>query len=319
MVGQFSANASALGYFYQARYALWLLIEAGRSNLDAEMSLERFDDVAFHNAEDPVALIQTKHHIVDNQSSLSDSSPDLWKTIRIWCTESLRQHWHINKITFMLVTTALASSGSIASKLRSEDTGCRDIEGACILLRKIAVTSRNQDNRLGYEAFLKLTDNEQLTLLNNTYVLDASPNILDVRSKILTELRYQAINVESFYERLEGWWFRKIIEHLSYNSQGTISHRHLMNTITDYQQQLYKDNLPIDFLGPIDIEAQENMLIGKQRIFIEQLHLVNVKMPRIKLAISDYHKAYKQRSKWVREELLLIEELIKYENRLCDE
>jgi len=53
----------------------------------------------------------------------------------------------------MLVTTALASSGSIASKLRSEDTGSRDVEGACILLHKIAVTSRNQDNRLGYEAF----------------------------------------------------------------------------------------------------------------------------------------------------------------------
>src|SRR5881628_1155073 len=75
MSGQFSANASALGYFYQARYALLLLLGA---DVDAEMSLERYDDIAFEQEGTPKELLQTKHQI-NYTGSLSDASTDLWK------------------------------------------------------------------------------------------------------------------------------------------------------------------------------------------------------------------------------------------------
>ncbi len=318
MPGQFSANASALGYFYQARYALLLLMEAGKTDPDAEMSIERFDDVAFEEAENPTELIQTKHHF-NSSASLSDASTDLWKTIRIWSTESLKQSWDIDKIIFTLVTTTLAPPGSIASKLRSSDSGYRNVDEALTALLNVSKASESQDNRQAYEAFLGLSENQQHTLLNNVRILDASPNILDVRNKILGELRYTTRYLESIYERLEGWWFRKVIEHLSQDSRGTISHRELQAKLYDFQEQFHQDNLPIDFLRPINIDSDENALSGKQRIFIKQLRLVKIGQTRIRIAISDYHKAYKQRSRWVREDLLLIDELNEYEDHLYNE
>jgi hypothetical protein len=44
MPSNFSAGPSALGYLYQARYALYLLLLAEE---EAALSIERFDDVAF--------------------------------------------------------------------------------------------------------------------------------------------------------------------------------------------------------------------------------------------------------------------------------
>ena len=81
MMEDFSANASALGYFYQSRYALFLLLS--RAEADAELFVERLDDISFEQGDDPVELLQTKHHIKAT-ASLSDASTALWKTLRVW-------------------------------------------------------------------------------------------------------------------------------------------------------------------------------------------------------------------------------------------
>ncbi len=318
MSGQFSANASALGYFYQARYALMLLMNEGKIYPDAEMSIERFDDVAFEQAANPTELIQTKHHL-NKLASLSDTSADLWKTIRIWCTESLKHNWDVSKIIFTLVTTAMAPEASIASKLRLSESGGRDVESALIDLRNVANTSSSKENKSAYDAFLGLDENQQRLLINNVRVLDSSPNIMDVQSKILTELRYTTRFFAKIYERLEGWWFCRVIDHLSRDSQGTISHKELLEKIYELQDQFHQDNLPIDFSGPINIDSPEYELNTKQRIFVEQLQLVEVGPKRTRMAISDFHKAYRQRSRWIREEVALIDEIIHYEDNLYEE
>ncbi len=79
---QFSAAPSAAGYLYQARLALLLCIPHANSGVEIEISVERLDDVAFEKNGTPVELLQTKHHI-DRVASLSDASPDVWKTLRV--------------------------------------------------------------------------------------------------------------------------------------------------------------------------------------------------------------------------------------------
>ena len=80
MPSNFSAGPSALGYLYQARYAMFLLLLAEE---EAALSIERFDDVAFEQSGTPYELLQLKHHLGTN-AALTDASSDLWKTIRIW-------------------------------------------------------------------------------------------------------------------------------------------------------------------------------------------------------------------------------------------
>lgn len=75
------AQAQMLGYLYQVRCALMLLIESDAPSL--KLFIEKFDDVSFENDSNPVAMVQLKHHI-GRTGNLTDRSPDLWRTIKIW-------------------------------------------------------------------------------------------------------------------------------------------------------------------------------------------------------------------------------------------
>ncbi|ANS76487.1 hypothetical protein AWM70_19480 [Paenibacillus yonginensis] len=321
MIGQglikitdFSANAQALGYFYQARYALYMLL---KSNPDLHISIEKLDDIAFEKDGTPIELIQTKHHM-NSVSSLTNSCSDLWKTIRIWSTAVQNGEVSTESIKFTLITTGVAPEGSIASKLYPYQE-YRDVQTALSLLNEVAEKSTSHSNRMAYEVFLGLSEIQREQLISCVYVLDASPNIVDTKEDILRELRYATRPEfkEAVYQRLEGIWFNKVIQHLSSDSLNTISQTEIVDYINDLQEQFHQDNLPIDFLDYI--APAEESIAEHQRVFIEQLKLVAVSQPRIQKAISDYYRAYEQRSRWVRDELLFVNELEMYETRLIDE
>ena len=54
MPNMFSAGSSAVGYLYQIRYALYLILK----KIDLEISIERLDDVAFESEGSPIELLQ---------------------------------------------------------------------------------------------------------------------------------------------------------------------------------------------------------------------------------------------------------------------
>ena len=91
----------------------------------------------------------------------------------------------------------------------------------------------------------------------------------------------------------------------------------LWGKINDLQAQFEEDNLPIDF--PEAILSDESNLAEEERVFIKQLKLIALLNDRIKKAISDYYCAVEQRSRWVREDLLIDNELELYEKHLVDE
>lgn len=310
----FSANASTLGYFYQSRYALLLLLNA---DIEAEISIERFDDIAFEEDGSPTQMLQTKHHI-GNTGSLTNASTDLWKTLRVWSASILADKRNTRTI-LTLITTGHAPDDTAASKLRPSNIPGRDIDSALKILRKTAQESKSTTNKPAYEAFLSLSEPQQYAMLSNVQVLDSSPNITDVRDLILKQLRVSTRPqfLELVYERAEGWWFNKVVQHLSNNSLTPISYIELLTKINDIQEEYFNDNLPIEFLDAI--APEEDALSKEQRVFIQQLRLIMVSEPRIRKAINDYYRAFHQRSKWMREDLLGVGELEQYEEKLADE
>lgn len=313
MSTQFSAHAQALGYFYQVRYALFLLLKASDSSC---IYIEKLDDISFDDDGTPLELIQTKHHI-NTRGSLSNASSDIWKTIRVWSEGILDKELDENNTKFTLISNDIANEGSAASLLSAGVN--RNIEAAMEILINTAETSSNDSNKKAYEKFLELTDGQKKALLRNTIILDCADNIAEAKEKILHEIRYvtRPEYVERVYERLEGIWFDKVIKHLLTNSNSSISHREIQEKLHDLQEQFSRDNLPIDFFNAIVPTEEE--LKEDERVFIEQLKLVEISNRRIEKAISDYYKAFKQRSKWVRDDLILIDELKRYEERLIDE
>jgi hypothetical protein len=299
------------GYLYQVRYALLLLL---RAREESELSIETLDDITFEDKGDPTELLQLKHHAA--RGSLTNSSADLWKTLRIWATAAHDGTIDLQSTVLTLVTTATAPEGSIPAMLTSGKM--RDTGVACEALRTVANESDNKDLQICFEAFLGLSPEQQAALVASTYVLTAAPDLADVQGEVKQILRFSVRpeHAHLLYERLEGWWFGKVVLHLRESPHETMKGFELRDRVTTLAEQFRPEALPIDFAGA---EPPEGVASAHdQRLFVRQLRMISVGDQRIENAMLDYYRAFQQRSRWAREDLLLGDELASYESRLVD-
>lgn len=308
-----AAVESTLGYLYQCRYALLIALRKVFEDPASSIVLERLDDVTFEAAGTPAELLQTKHH-VSTQANLTDSSVDLWRSIRSWIL-ALRSNTLEPTTVLALVTTASAPDGSAASMLREQN---RDHYQACSLLKVVAQDSANETNKQAYELFEELDEEALDRFVSAIYVFDRAPAIQELGPLIEKELKWATERqyLSSLATRLEGWWLRRIIDHLTGSAGGRIEGQELENEISDLRTQFASDNLPIDQ----DLELPEGALQNNdERNFVHQLKLIAVNAKRIRFAIQDYYRAFAQRSRWLRDGLVLPGELGRYEQRLKEE
>jgi hypothetical protein len=308
----FSAADAALGYLFQCRLALLLALRRARSGADFLLSVESLDDVVFTDEDGPLELLQIKHH-KKRTANLADASPDLWKTLRVW-SEGTTSGAILPIANLYLITTAPAGPGSAASYLRSDN---RNVQTAAERLRSTAQTSLNQTNQVAYSAFLQLGEDGQKQLLDRVVVLDASPNIIDLDTELRTEVRWavEREHLEPFLYRLEGWWLRRVVQQLAGGGEPVLSDE-FGSQMDDLRGQFKREALPIDE----DILAAEvDASVYQDALFVRQLHLAGVGASRILAAIREYFRAFEQRSRWVREDLLLVGEMERYERRLTEE
>lgn len=151
MATKFSAGEQAIGYLYQVRYALYLLLDD--KNIDKDVAIEQLDDVHFESNGSPAELIQLKHHI-SQKASLTDGCADFWKTIRVWSEQIIKKEIIPEDLILTLISTSTAPDKSIASYLRGDSK--RNPEEA---LRKMFVfmeKSKSETNKVNFEAFKKI-------------------------------------------------------------------------------------------------------------------------------------------------------------------
>lgn len=308
---QFSAASSIIGYLFQCRYALLESLRKLRKSEEFVVSLETLDDVVFEKNGEAPELLQLKHHI-NRTANLTDASPDLWKTLRIWCENFISGVIRQDSVLF-LITTAVAQDGSIASYLKKQD-----IPQAIERLNATAESSTNKDNQHGYEAYRSLDTNKKKMLLNSIYILDASPSITEIDLLLQQEIRFAVEQqyLSSFLQRLEGWWFRRSIKHLAKEDDKKILGEEIDAEISNLREQFKRDNLPID---EDILNATVDASGYKDNAFVKQLLMISIGNSRILFAIKDYYRAFTQRSRWIREDLLLVGELECYEKRLIEE
>ena len=311
--GQYSAAPSALGYFYQCRYAL---LEALLRLPEGErvcIGIETLDDVVFETAGSAVDVLQTKHHI-NAHSTLTDASPDLWKTLRIWI-EGQADGTIPEDAQFFMVTTALCPDGTAAGYLHPEG---RDEKEALERLAATASTSTSATNASAYQAFTSLDDVGRLRLMKAMMVLDGSPSIgqLDDRLRQAVFFAVERCFLDSYLQRLEGWWYGRVLGHLTDSAAAPILGEELESEANRIRAQFKEDNLPVDDdIMRSTVDASGYM----DRPFVEQLNIIGVNQNRVLHAIRNYYRAFEQRSRWMREDLLYVGELDRYEERLVEE
>lgn len=311
--GEYSAAPSALGYLYQCRYAL---LEALRRLPEGErvcIGIETLDDVVFEAEGSAVEVLQTKHHI-NADATLTDASPDLWKTLRIWI-EGQADGSIPKDAQFFMVTTALCPAGTAAAYLRPEG---RDEEKALERLLHTASTSTSNTNAPAYEAFTSLDASGRERLVREMMVLDGSPPIEQLDEQLRQAVFYAVERgfLDPYLQRLEGWWYRRVLTHLADGDATPILGEELESEANRISAQFKQDNLPIDDdIMRATVDASGYM----DRPFVEQLRLVGINQTRVLYAIKDYYRAFEHRSRWLREDLLYVGELDRYEERLVEE
>lgn len=308
------ASEQMLGYLYQVRYALALLLE--NDNSDCQISIEKFDDVAFSKDDIPIQLIQLKHHI-QHQGNLADASTDMWRTIKVWIDAISETPDILDGTNFLIITTATAPIDSAAFLLKKDSN--RNPDTAYQKLKTVCFSSVNQAHQRYYDAFREAGEDTVKQLIRQIYIIDCASNIIDVEKDILKHIRYSCIpkHQKMIYERLEGWWFKKAIDAPCCDTPVFVNQNQVRSFIVSVSQEYADDNLPIDILDIDDL--QESNFSANEKIFHEQLKLICLGNHRMQLALRDYYRAFRQRASWVRNDLLYVNELGQYEQRLIDE
>lgn len=206
------------------------------------------------------------------------------------------------------------------SHLRGGPT--RDAAMAATSFESIARTSENQAHQAYYQAFLTLGNEGRVQLLSRVTLIDGVPAVADLASELQLAVRKstKAAHRAALIERLRGWWFPKVYDHLTRVASGQrdrILSGEVESQLLALAQQLRDDDLPIDFY---DLpEPSEGQVAEDERTFVHQLRLIALGSARLRQCIYDHNRAFAQRSRWEREKLLHVGELKDYETRLKEE
>jgi hypothetical protein len=308
----FSAQEPSLGYHYQVRYGLYLLLNEKEKD-DPFIKLENLDDVEIGDL-NHLELHQTKFHNA-KAASLTDSSVDFWKTIRVWSDMILEKKIDLDNVLLVLVTTSATSEKSVLYELTNSERDIKTIKNIILTLNKITKESKNEKLEAAFIAFNKLTSSQKEKLVQSIHIRDKSLTFDGLKLAIQKQLRlaiYLQEHIEIAYPELEGWWYEQCIQHLL-QKKDKISFEETRHRIAFITDKLKNDNLPIDnTLDDVNIEEDEY----NDRTFVHQLRNINIGKKVVQNAKKDFYKASEQRFKWLRERLLNPAEEIEYEKKI---
>ena len=313
-MNRFSAKEPSLGYHYQIRYALHLLLKA-KDKESPFVKLENLDDVEILDINQS-ELHQTKFHN-KKAANLTDSSVDIWKTIRVWSELVLNGDIDLDNVLLILVTTSKTSEGSFLYDLTENTKTDEIVKNVILKLDNVTNSSKNKTLKDSFEAYKKLSDTQKEKLVKSIWIEDNAQDFELLKNSINNELQFTFLpeHINTAFNDLEGWWYNQCIQHLE-GKLNHISFEDLRRYISYLNDKYKTDSLPID----TDISNAE---IGDEdfedMVFVEQLKDINIGKNVIGQAKRDFFRANEQRSKWLREKLLHPQEEIDYEFKLKDD
>jgi hypothetical protein len=323
-----------LGYLYQVQYALLTLLQADDDEANS-IVIEGLDDVELNGASF-LELQQLKHHVgTKRQATLSNSSLDLWKSIRIWSEGIVNKRWNPLQTKLTLITTARAVKGSIAAKLR-ESKAERDADEALKELVALAVdvTAKATAKAQAAQAqgkvapvteleelvsvFQALKPAQQKYLVDAIVVVDEAPTIHTLVEPIKNKLRIVAPKdrLDQVYNHLLGWWYATVVEQLQSKpgANAPIKWIDLKTEIDEIIPQYRDDRLPLFFKRAEPDEEGYKTLEGQP--FVRQLDHLVLNASRVRFAVIDFFRAFQERTKWGADKLLVGREIEDYEGDL---
>ncbi|TAJ09049.1 hypothetical protein DMA11_20775 [Marinilabiliaceae bacterium JC017] len=325
------ARGPAIGYYYQAIYALIQLFSS--KNNDAYVSIETFDDV-YHEDGVSKKLIQLKHSIQE-ETKISIKSTQLWKTIKVWC-----DYLETNSISdgiFTLSTVAKIDENSTLTLLKKNNNDRNQLindlinEAERVLKTRNNVLKENKerlkrseeakklpydDKYKGCEAYLSLGDTKQSYLINKITLVTESFTIEEANNKVIEFIRIttQTDYHEILAERIIAWWDREAVKSLTRERSEGIYLSELQEFISRKNAELLDDGFTNDLE---DIALPE--ITSPNPIQKKQLEIISATNGQKRRSYDTEMKARIQRNIWMKKGISLVKKLDKYDEKLIQE
>jgi hypothetical protein len=325
------AIGPALGYYYQAIYALILLFDSKQS--DAFVSIESLDDVVLIDGKKK-ELYQLKHSI-NKDTILTIKSEQLWKTLKVWCDFLLTND--SNNGIFTLSTVASIKSDSPLNVLNDFEQSRVDLEVELLEEAKRVCSERDEvkeANKVklalgqegkelpyaikykGCEAFLNLSERSRKGLLKNMRLSSSSFSIEEAMEQVIGRIKKNTKKEHhtSLAKSILAWWDREALESLTRERKECIYLDELQEFISKKNAELYNDGFTDDLLDlelpPINSEHPIQKL---------QLSLIEASKSQIARSYDTEIKARIQRQKWMNDNLPAASKLLRYDQLLIKE
>lgn len=306
----FSAAEQGLGYIFQPRFALLKVLELSE---DCVVYIERNDDIEFVEKDGQISLTSLKHKALGDR--LSNLSTDFWKSVRIWLAHYNATGRAASNALFLLFTTAVISKDSFLEDFTETPA---DGEKRAKLASCALATSESKEITKIKTDLANLSADEVSDFYARITIFPDTPRINEIPALINHRLiTVRRESRQDLFERLEGWWLNQVIQLLTGERKEPIKVQEVTDKLAVLADDYKVDNLPITFgdrLPENGVDAHND-----PRRFVDQLRALNLAAERIQFAIIDYYRAFEQRSSWARANLLVSDEIEKYEDKLVDE
>lgn len=317
-----SADASALGFLYQAQYALLRLWN--ETSFEAVIYLETLDDVVLE-ANGQTILEQLKHSLSTKPDAITVASVNVWKTFKAWI--DVLPDLDLSKTSLHLVTVADISPTS-PLKVLLDETENRDKllialqEEAQRVIQERADAEAKGIKPLshakrapGCEAFLKLSGDQQAEILSRVRLMPGQQNIQHIENELAKRLTSVLAKDQPHVAALMvEWWNRQII-HAHCGKRDKAIHRfELVKRHMEIVADIEHDNL-VDYFAaelPPDTYRSHPMVEN-------QIGLVGGTETWLQRAVTNEWRARESRSRWSTENPTWQERISKYDDRLAEE
>ena len=313
-----AAEGSALGFWYQAFYALLTLVSLTTD--DAAVGIEQLDDVELR-ADGQKLLFQLKHSISANPPAITIKSRSLWRTMKVWIdalptlnlAETTLHLVAVGKIPqdcpLRTLINADADRTALVAAMTEEANRVLAARDAAANTKKALPYGDRVD---GCQAFLNLTETVRLNVLRRVVIRPNSPTITEIEKQIATHFHFVLPEHRAAVaKRLIEWWDRQVVYSLCGERERVITRAELQSQIMTIVADLEQEKLIPEFetVGPPDDYQPDGMLA-------RQIALVKGKPFDLKRAIREEWKAREQRGRWLMDNPAMASKISAYDQVL---
>lgn len=237
--------------------------------------------------------------------------------MKIWSEAVTTKQVDLDRATLCLLTTTTPTNRNAIRFLTPNPANRKPEEGRK-KLEAAGASSTSETIKDAYAAYAKLDQPTRIKLFKAVFLLDTSLTATELQKAIGAAVRHAVDpqHRQAFVERLQGWWYQRVVVHLSDAVNQPIPVLAVQQQVHELRGQFQRDCLPDDLFKeqlPPEATPEED-----ERVFILQLLLIGLSEQRLRIAQEDHFRAFTQRSRWVKDNLIGLDDLSNFESRLVD-